>query len=256
MKIISFIATALLLTACAHEPVTLPDSWAYQGDDAVTVVAAIGQATQGKFQSLMSNNEIELISAEQAEPLSIKLKHSSPLLTSMGDYKTADGRYAIIKLRLKPGQYTINAIRSATPLDASATSNERYNSSSTSDRLPVLVSDSWSYSGGANFHSEEPINLTFNFEAGKHYYLGTLTAHSLRSTRKVRPKFRRMLAKTFWVVDTKTPANQAAIIKQYPELATITLQPYSGSFTRPPYFFESIEQAQQQLMQQQAATVN
>ena len=216
MKKTIFIVAILFLAGCATQPASLPKSWTYTGADAVTVVAAIGISTDEEFKSVLPYHFFRISSDYSKDVMTVNTEYDPGFRNSVTDYQTAEGRFGVVKLTLKPGTYNINFIRSYSP----------------------------SPYGGVTLSSNEPFSVPFTLESGKTYYLGTFTAHNI----SVDGAFgSRQPVGAFWVANTKATPNRDAINKKYPELANTTLETYTGEFAYPPYFFKDLADAKKLL---------
>jgi len=148
--------------------------------------------------------------------MTVNTEYDPGFRNSVTDYQTPEGRYGVIKLTLKPGDYTINFIRSYSP----------------------------SPYGGVTLSSNEPFNIPFTLEPGKLYYLGTFTAHNINVDGAFGMK---QPVGAFWVADTRATPNRDAINKKYPELTNVTLESYPSELAYPPYFFKDIADAKKLL---------
>lgn len=216
MKKIIFIFSILFIAGCATQPASLPKDWTYTGTDAVTIVAAVGISTDNEFKGVLPYHLFRVSSNYSKETMIVNTEYDPGFRNSVTDYQTSEGRYGVIKLKLRPGEYNINSISSYSP----------------------------SPYGGVTLSSREPFNIPFTLEPGKTYYLGTFTAHNITVDGAFGVK---QPVGAFWIADTQATPNREAINKKYPELTNTTLENYKGKLAYPPYFFKNITDAKKLL---------
>jgi hypothetical protein len=201
---------AFILSACATKPVTLPKTWAYSEPDATTIVAAIGVSKNGNFKSLLPYHFFIIDSEFHKEGLLVKADYDPGFMNSVKDYETIDGKYGLVKFKVKPGKYKIRHVEAYSPV-------------------------------GITINSQEPFEIPFNLEPNKNYYLGTFTAHDIATKGSLGIK---SIIGTYWIADTISEPNKVAIVAKFPELTNIELETFKQPLEFPPYFFRNKNDAE------------
>ena len=213
LKSIFILLLVSLLSGCATQSATIPKSWAYTGDDAVTVVVSVGVATSGNYKSMLPYHSFLVESESNSDLLQLKADNDPGFRSSVGDYETTEGKFGIVKLVLKPGKYKITNIASYSP----------------------------SPYGGVDLRANEKFSIPINLEPNKNYYLGNFTAHNISAKGGFGTT---IVVGAFWVANTEEEPNFLAITKKYPELNNVKLENYNGKFKYHPYFFSSMKEAE------------
>jgi hypothetical protein len=214
LKILLTLLIIVLVSGCATQSANVPDSWKYTGNDAVTVVAAVGVSTSGDYKSILPYHSFLIESESNPESLRLKADYDPGFRNSVTDYETKDGKFGLVKLLLKPGKYKITDITSFSP----------------------------SPYAGVSLRAREKLSIPIILEPSKNYYLGSFKAHNV--TAKGGFGTTNVIG-AFWVANMESPPERTAIEKKYPELSGVTLENYKGTIYSPPYFFTTEKEAEQ-----------